>query len=248
MPGVLDGKAAIVTGGARGIGAAICRRLAADGAAVVVNYARSADAAQAVVAEIGKVGGRAWAVKGDVSDPAGVTELFHKADEHLGRHVDILVNNAGVFEVGPIGEATLESYERQMNVNVRAVFLCSTEAFKRMGPGGRIVNIGSCIGDRAGMTGAAIYAATKSAVQGLTRGFARDLGAKEITVNCVQPGPIATDMNPDSGDFADLIRATTAVGRYGQVDDIAALVAFVVSPAAGNITGACLTSDGGVNA
>ena len=244
----LENKVAVVTGGSRGIGAAICQRLAADGAHVAVNYAKSADAAEQVVGTITAAGGKAFIAKADLATPDGVAELFKLTDAKFGRKLDILVNNAGVFEVAPIGQATPEMFDKLVNLNVRAVFLAATEAFKRMGDGGRIVTIGSVSGDRAGMEGSALYSMTKAAVQGLTRGWARDLGQQGITVNCVQPGPIDTDMNPDDGDFAEMLKAGLCLGRYGHADEVAALVAFVASPAASYMTGACLDVDGGLKA
>jgi 3-oxoacyl-[acyl-carrier protein] reductase len=249
---MLDNKLAIVTGGSRGIGAAIARQLAAQGAAVIVNYARNSDAADTVVAGILAAGGRAAAVQADLADAGAVRRLIAAADTVFdgafkGR-VDILVNNAGMYELATLADSSDGHFDRTMNVNVKAVFIATREAATRMPDGGRIITIGSCLGDRMPFPGGALYAMSKSAVQGLTRGWARDLGPRSITVNCVQPGPIDTDMNPAAGDGADDQIRGTALGRFGKPDDVAALVTFLASPAAANITGAMLTVDGGTNA
>ncbi len=247
-----ENKLAIVTGGSRGIGAGIARRLSAEGAAVLVNYARGAAAAQSVVAQITAAGGRAEAVQADLADPAAVRRMVAAADTAFdgafaGR-VDILVNNAGLFELATLSDCTDAHFDRTMNLNVKAVFIATREAAARMPDGGRVITIGSCIGDRISFAGCSLYAMSKSAVQGLTRGWARDLGPRGITVNCVQPGPIDTDMNPAEGESAADQKRSTALGRFGTPDEVGALVAFLASPSAGNITGAMLTIDGGTNA
>jgi len=245
------GKTALVTGGSRGIGAAIAKRLASEGAHVAVNYARSKEAAEAVVREIQSAGGQAFAVQAEVSDPHQVSELFTALDERFGGRLDILVNNAGAFEVTPIEQADLEHLDRMMSVNVRAVFAVTREAVHRMPTGGRIVSIGSCLGERLPFPGGAAYGASKAAVQLLDRGWARDLGAKNITVNTVQPGPIDTDMNPgdpSKNPGAEGQKQMTALGRYGKPEEVAAAVAFLASPEASYITGATLNVDGGLNA
>lgn len=243
----LDGKIAVVTGASRGIGAAIARALGAEGAAVAVNYARSADAAQAVVEEIRAAGGRAEAIQANMAIAEEAPRLFEAAGEVFGPKVDILVNNAGMFLLKPLQETTLEDFQQILDLNVRGVFLATKAAAERMGEGGRIITIGSVNGHRMPMGGGALYAMSKAAVQGLTRGWARDLGPRGITVNCVQPGPVDTDMNPADSDFASHISAMTAVGRYGRVEEVAALVLAVAKPDGSYITGATLDVDGGFN-
>jgi len=245
--GRLAGKVALVTGGGRGIGAGIARRLAAEGAAVAITYGASAAGAAAVVAGIEAAGGAALAVAADLADAAALQAAFEAAHQRFGR-LDILVNNAGMGVAAPIDEARLEDFDACVAVNLRAVFVGIQEAVRRMGPGGRIVTIGSVNGDRISFQGGAVYAATKAAVAGLTRGAARDLGARGITVNCVQPGPIDTDMNPADGPWSAPARAATALGRFGEAADVDAMVAFLCSDEAAFITGATLDVDGGYNA
>ncbi len=249
--GRLKGKVAVVTGGSRGIGAATAKRLAAEGATVVVNYARSADAADEVVKRITEAGGEAVAVQAEVSDERQVKAMFEKVDERFGGRVDVLVNNAGVFETAPIEEASTSHLDGQLSVNVRAVFAVTREAIRRMGEGGRIITIGSCLGERLPFPGGAAYGASKAAAKLLGQGWARDLGPRGITVNTVQPGPIDTEMNPadaSKNPAADYQRSLTALGRYGKPEEIAAAVAFLASPEASYITGATLNVDGGFNA
>ncbi len=240
----LNNKIALVTGGSRGIGAAICQKLAFLGAQVVVNYAKSPEAAQQVVTQIESQGGKALALQADVTVPAEIIRLFEQTESQLGK-VNILVNNAGTGEWGTLTEISDESFERQMNLNVRAVFVASREAARRMDEGGRIINIGSALGEAVPMAGMSIYCATKFAVAGLTRGWARDLGKQKITVNCIEPGPIDTELNPAEGEQAEAQKQMTALGRYGTPEEVAALVAFVASDEASNITGATLRVDGG---
>jgi 3-oxoacyl-[acyl-carrier protein] reductase len=247
----LAGKVALVTGASRGIGAAIAKRLAADGATVLVNYGRSADAARQVVTDVAAAGGTARLLAGDVADAKQVKALFETIDRDHGGRVDILVNNAGVYLAGPLVEYADADYERSFAVNVDAVFYGTREAARRMREGGRVITIGSVIGERAIGPGLAVYAATKFAVAGLTRGFAQELGRRGITANVVQPGPIDTDMNPaDAGKnpAADQMRQMIPAGRYGHVDEVAAVVAFLASPAAAFVNGATVNVDGGVNA
>jgi 3-oxoacyl-[acyl-carrier protein] reductase len=250
----LAGKLALVTGGSRGIGAAIAKRLAADGAAVMVHYGASRGKADEVVAEIKKSGGEAEAVGADLSKLEGPKTLTKQIDNAFGGRfrgrLDVLVNNAGVGAFGPVTEVSDEELSRVIQVNFRAVFELARNAAKRMSAAksGRIINIGSCLGERIFGPGMTIYSATKFAVTGLTKGLSRDLGPFGVTVNNVQPGPTDTDMNPATGEGADMQRSQTSLGHYGKPEDIAEAVAFLASPAAKFITGESLTVDGGVNA
>ena len=243
----LTGKVALVTGGSRGIGAAIAGRLAAEGASVAITYTQGADAAAAVVKQIETAGGKALAVRADATDASAVKAAVEKTVAAFGR-LDVLVNNAGTAIPKPFEESTLEDMDRMIALNVRGVFVATQAALKHLGQGGRIINIGSCVGERMMTPGLATYAATKGAVKMFTQGLAREVGERGITVNNVQPGPIDTELNPATSEWAVPQIAITALKRYGTVDDVAALVAFVASPEASYITGANLTVDGGTNA
>jgi 3-oxoacyl-[acyl-carrier protein] reductase len=243
----LAGKVALVTGSSRGIGAAIAKRLAADGAMVGITYTKGADAAASVVKEIERAGGKAIAIQADATDADAVKTAVEKTVATFGR-LDVLVNNAGTAIPKPFEETTLEEMDLMIDLNFRGVMVATHVALKHMNNGGRIITIGSCVGERMMTPGLVPYAATKGAVKMFTQGLAREVGSRSITVNNIQPGPIDTDLNPAAGDWATPQIANTALKRYGHVDDIAALVAFVAGPEASYITGASLTVDGGTNA
>jgi 3-oxoacyl-[acyl-carrier protein] reductase len=240
----LSGKVALIQGGSRGIGAAIAKRLAHEGAAVAITYISSPDKAAEVVRSIEASGGRALAIQADSSDADAVRRAVSQTVEHFGR-IDVLVNNAGVLAIAPIEEFSLDDFDRTVAVNVRSVFVASQEAARHMTAGGRIITIGSTNAERMPFAGGSVYAMSKSAIVGLTRGMARDLGPRGITVNNVQPGPVDTDMNPENSEFADSLKSLMAVGRYGRAEEIAAFVAYLAGPEAGYVTGASLTIDGG---
>jgi 3-oxoacyl-[acyl-carrier protein] reductase len=247
MPKSLVGKAALVTGGSRGIGAAIAKRLAADGASVAITYAKDAGAASAVVKEIESAGGKAVAIQADAADVKAVRDAVEKAVATLGR-LDVLVNNAGIAIPKKFEDTTLEELDQVIDINVRGVFVTTQAALKHMNDNGRIIMIGSCVGERMLTPGLVPYSATKGAVKMFTQGLSREVGSRGITVNNVQPGPIDTDLNPAAGDWAAPQIAVTALNRYGHVDEVAALVSFVAGPESAYITGANLTVDGGTNA
>jgi len=254
----LIGKTALVTGGSRGIGAAIVRQLAQEGARVAFTYSRSAKSAQELVSEIEELhraatsgngknpGPAALALQVDSLDPVAVQTAISTTVEQFGQ-LDILVNNAGVFELKPTGEFTLDDYERQMGVNARAVFAAIQRAAQVLPNGGRIINIGSNLAERVPSPGMSLYAMSKAAVWGLTKGAARDLGPRGITVNIIQPGSTDTDMNPANGPHADEQRTLRAISHYNRPEEIAAMAVYLASDAARTITGASLLIDGGAN-
>lgn len=243
----LSGQVAFVQGGSRGIGAAIVKRLARDGAAVAFTYVSSTNKAEETVATITAAGGKALAIRADSADEVSLQQAIRQTVTTFGR-LDILVNSAGVLVWGGMEELTLNDLDRTLAVNIRSVFVASQEAAHHMGKGGRIINIGSTNAERIPMAGGSIYAMSKSALVGLTKGMARDLGPKGITVNNVQPGPVDTDMNPADGESAEYIKGLIALARYGKDEEIASFVAYLAGPEAGYITGASLTIDGGFSA
>ena len=243
----LEGKIALVTGASRGIGAAIAKRLAADGAKVAITYTKGADAATSVIKAIEHAGGNAIAIQADATNAAAVKAAIEKIIATFGG-LDVLVNNAGTAIPNKFEDATLEELDQVINLNIRGVFIATQAALKHMNKGGRIISIGSCVGERMMTPGLAAYAATKGAIKMFTQGLSREVGDRGITVNNIQPGPIDTDLNPAESEWAAPQKANTALNRYGSVDDIAAMVAFVAGPEASYITGASLTVDGGTNA
>ncbi|HEU4779893.1 MAG TPA: SDR family oxidoreductase [Steroidobacteraceae bacterium] len=243
----LTGKVALVTGGSRGIGAAIARSLADDGADVAISYVSTPDKAKLLVRELQEKGVRAVAFQADQAKADEVTSLVRKVAEHFG-HLDILVNNAGVFITGPVGEVKSTDVDRQFAINVGGVNAAVREAAKIMTEGGRIISIGSMGATSSPWPGISDYSATKAAVAAYTRGWARDLGPRGITVNVVEPGPIDTDMNPADGNLATAQKAGTALGRFGRPEEVGATVAFLASRNAGFITGASIAVDGGYSA
>lgn len=243
----LKGKVALVTGGSRGIGAAIAKRLAANGASVAITYAKDANSASVVIKAIEAAGGKGVAIQADAVDAEAIRAAVENAVAVLGK-LDVLVNNAGTAIPKPFVDTTLEEMEHVINLNIRGVFVTTQAALKHMNDNGRIIMIGSCVGERNLTPGLAAYAATKGAVKMFAQSLSREVGIRGITVNNVQPGPIDTDLNPAAGDWATPQKAVTALNRYGHVDEVAALVAFVASPESAYITGANLTVDGGTNA
>ncbi|MDP3258486.1 SDR family oxidoreductase [Bosea sp. (in: a-proteobacteria)] len=243
----LSGKRALVTGGSRGIGAAIALALAEKGADVAITYERLAERAAEVVRSVEALGRRGVAIQADSADAAAVKRSVEEAVGALGG-LDILVNNAGIARGGPVAEASLADIDALLAVNIRSVVLASQAALAHLPDGGRIVSIGSCLGERVPFGGVTIYSMTKSALLSFTRGLAREVGPRGITVNLVQPGSTDTDMNPAEGEQADQQRALSALGHFGQPQDIAAAVAFLAGPGARQITGTTLTVDGGANA
>jgi 3-oxoacyl-[acyl-carrier protein] reductase len=243
----LEGKVALVTGGSRGIGAAIAKRLAADGASVAITYSKGADAAASVVKAIEGNDGKAIAIQADAANVKAVMSAVEKTVATFGQ-LDVLVNNAGTAIPKTFEETTLEEMDRVIDINLRGVFVTTQAALKHLKPGGRIIMIGSAVGERVLTPGLVPYSATKGAVKIFTQALSREVGSRGITVNNVQPGPIDTDLNPAAGDWSVPQKAATALNRYGHVDEIAAMVAFVAGPESSYITGANLTVDGGMNA
>ncbi len=244
MSDALAGKSALVTGGSRGIGAAIAKRLAKEGASVAITYAGSQQKAQEVVADIERASRKGLAIQADSADPEAVKRAVAETADALGA-IDILVSSAGIAVVAPVEDYTLADFDRMVGVNIRGAFVAIQESLRHMGAGGRVILIGSVNADRMPFAGGAVYAMTKAALAGLTRGLARDLGPRGITVNNIQPGPIHTDMNPADGPSSSFLKSQLAVGRFGDVDEIAAMAAYLAGPEAGYITGASHTIDGG---
>jgi 3-oxoacyl-[acyl-carrier protein] reductase len=244
LPTDLNGKVALIVGGTRGIGAAISRRMAADGAAVAMIHLSRADEAGALAAELEAAGGQALAIQADVADPAALSRAIETALARFGR-IDILVNNAGLAITGPLEDYPADAFDRVFAVNVRAPFLAACKVAALMPDGGRIITIGSIVADRSPGSGATLYAASKAALGGLTRGLARDLGPRAITANLVQPGPIDTERNPADGPGAAANRSPLAIVRHGTAEEVASLVAWLASEEAGFVTGATYNIDGG---
>jgi 3-oxoacyl-[acyl-carrier protein] reductase len=240
-------KVALVTGGSRGIGAAIAKRLATDGASVAITYAKDSSAASAVVKAIEAGGGKAIAIQADAAKAEAVKDAVEKAVATFGR-LDVLVNNAGTAIPKAFEDTTLEEMDRVVDINIRGVFATTQAALKHMKNGGRIIMVGSAVGERAAAPGLVPYAATKGAVKMFTQALSREVGSRGITVNNIQPGPIDTDLNPATGEWAVPQKAATALDRYGHVDEIAAMVAFIAGSESSYVTGANLTVDGGMNA
>ncbi|MBD0692264.1 SDR family oxidoreductase [Streptomyces sp. CBMA123] len=247
MSSDLTGKVALVTGGSRGIGAAVAKRLAAEGAAVALTYVRAEEQARTVVKEIEEAGGRAVAIRADLVQADAAAHAVEETVRQLGG-LDVLVNNAGFLTYGPLDEVTVEEVDRVLAVDVRSVFLAAQAAARHMGGGGRIISIGSCFNGRVPGANFVLQATAKTALTGLTRGLARELGPRGITVTVVDPGPIDTDMNPADGDSADFQRSLTALDRFGEAEDIAAAVAFLAGPGGRYVTGTALAVDGGYTA
>lgn len=247
MNSTLKGKRALVTGGSRGIGAAIVKRLAREGADVAFTYASSSEQAGATAKAAAAFGVRALAIQADSADAGAVIAAVERMVAELGG-IDILVNNAGVALLGPLDGFKLADFDRTFAVNVRAVFVATQAAVKHMHEGGRVINTGSTNAERMPFPGGAVYAMSKSALQGLVQGLARDLGPRGITINNVQPGPIDTEMNPADGDFAATMKSFMALSRYGTADEVAGMVAYLAGSEAGFVTGANLMIDGGFSA
>jgi 3-oxoacyl-[acyl-carrier protein] reductase len=247
MNQTLKNKSALVTGGSRGIGAAIVKRLASKGANVTLTYSNSPDRANEVVKAAQASGVRSLAIQADSADASAVVTAVERTVSELGG-IDILVNNAGILITGPLEDFKLADFDRTLAINVRAVFVATWAAVKHMKDGGRIINIGSTNAERMPFAGGGVYAMSKSALQGLVQGLARDLGPRGITINNVQPGPVNTEMNPEDGEFAVMLKKVNALPRYGTAEEIAGMVAYLSGPEAAYITGASLMIDGGFSA
>jgi len=243
----LQNKRALVTGGSRGIGAAIVKRLAREGADVALTYVSKPDQAEETAKAARALGVKALAIQADSAEPKALVGAVERTVAELGG-IDILVNNAGIAKMGLVDTFSLEDFDRTIAINVRAVFVATQAAVKHMKEGGRIINIGSCNAERMPFSGGAVYAMSKAGLVGLVKGLARDLGPRGITINNVQPGPVDTDLNPANGDFAEMLKKLMALPRYGSGDEIAGMVAYLASPEAGFVTGASLTIDGGFTA
>ncbi|MET9349299.1 SDR family NAD(P)-dependent oxidoreductase [Streptomyces termitum] len=240
----MNGKTALVTGGSRGIGAATVVRLAAEGADVAFTYVRDEAAAKEVAARVEALGRRALPLRADAADAGDAAGAVHRTADDLGR-LDVLVNNAGIGVLGPLAALTLADVDRVLAVNVRGVFLAARAAAERLPEGGRIITVGSCVTLRAASPGGTLYAMSKSALTGLNRALARELGGRGITANVVHPGPVDTDLNPADGPHAAGQAALTALGRFGTPDEVAAAVAYLAGPEGRYVTGAELSVDGG---
>jgi 3-oxoacyl-[acyl-carrier protein] reductase len=247
MNRTLKNKRALVTGGSRGIGAAIVRRFAHEGADVAFTYVSKPEKADETARAAQDFGVRAIAIQADGADAKAVAAAVERTARELGG-IDILVNNAGIGVFAPIENCRLEDFDRTVAVNVRAVFVAIQAAVKHMKAGGRIINIGSCNAERMPFAGGAVYAMSKAALVGLTKGLSRDLGPRGITINNVQPGPVDTDLNPATGEFAEMLKKLMALPRYAEGDEIAAMAAYLAGPEAGFVTGASLTIDEGFTA
>jgi 3-oxoacyl-[acyl-carrier protein] reductase len=242
-----DSRTALVTGAARGIGAAVALRLAEGGADVAFTYRQDTAAAEAVADKIRGMGRRALALRADSGDPAAIEDAVDRVAAEFGR-LDILVNNAGMYVVGPVCDLGAAEFDRSVAVNVRGPYLAARAASRHMREGGRIVSIGSNVAERTTFPGHTLYALTKTALTGMTKGLARDLGPLGITVNLLHPGPTDTDANPADGPYAQTVRGFTALGRYAAAEEVAAVVAHLASDAASYVTGAVVHADGGFTA
>lgn len=247
MNQALQGKKVLVTGGSRGIGAAIAQRLAQEGADIAFTYYSREEDAEKTAKLVREAGRKAVAIRADSADPQAVIGAVQHTVQELGG-IDILINNAGIGTFAPVDSVSLSELDRIWAINVRAVFLASQEAIKHMPSGGRIINISSCNAERMPFAGGSIYAMSKSALTGLVKGLSRDLGPRGITINNIQPGPVATEMNPEDGEFSDLMKSATAVSRYSMPEEIAAFAAYLAGPETDFITGASLNIDGGLSA
>ncbi|MFI9404422.1 SDR family NAD(P)-dependent oxidoreductase [Nocardia sp. NPDC052316] len=243
----LAGKVALVTGGSRGIGAAIARKLAADGADVAFTYQNAEVPAKSVAAAIESLGRRALAIRADSADAGAVVSAVNRTAAELGR-LDILVNNAGIFPAKPFEEFTVEEIDRALNIHARAAFVGAQAAVAHMTGGGRIISVGTNLSEHAPFAGLSLYNLSKSALNGFTKALARELGPRDITVNLLQPGSTVTDMNPLDGGHYDTQVELSSLGRFAQPADMAAMVAFLAGETGRSITGAIFTVDGGTNA